>query len=331
MLYAFLFILGAQIGSFLNVCIWRLPRGESIVHPPSHCPSCDTRLRALDLVPLFSQLFLRGKCRYCGAKFSWRYFGIELLTGVLFLLAGLQPGMIGGPVDALITGDAWRLGRDLVFISCLLVVFWVDYDTKLIQLESVLLLGAAGLAWEMKQVWEGKAALAEGVTLIDIPVLTFPAPLPGALVALAVTSTVLWIFREIFSFVYGREAMGFGDVILVGGIAANLGWNATIWTFVFLSAVGGAFAAILLQIPRAVRTWNWAQSRKRRYGSTPAPAGALIRHTFRKGIPFGPMLAAGAIAALLYGHQLNEMYLDMWNDQAPPRITYSRLTSSSQP
>src|SRR6476660_4966951 len=111
MLYAFLFILGAQVGSFLNVCIWRLPRGESIVHPPSHCPTCNTRLKALDLAPLLSQLYLRGHCRYCGAKFSWRYFGIELLTGVLFVIAGLQPGMIGGPFNALILGDPVRLTR----------------------------------------------------------------------------------------------------------------------------------------------------------------------------------------------------------------------------
>jgi leader peptidase (prepilin peptidase)/N-methyltransferase len=320
MLFAFLFALGATVGSFLNVCIWRLPRRESIVHPPSHCPHCETRLRAPDLVPLFSQLFLRGRCRYCGAKFSWRYFGIELLTGVLFALAGTQPGMVDGPFGAVLTGDPWRLGRDLVFISCLLVVFWVDYDTKLIQLESVLILGVIGVAWEMAQVWRGQAALAGGVTVADVTFFNFPAPLPGALVALVVTASVLWLFREIFSWIYQREAMGFGDVILVGGIAANLGWNATIWTFVFLSVVGGAFVAILMQIPRAVRTWKWAKARRQRYGSTPAPPGALLRHAFRKGIPFGPMLAAGAIAALLYGQQLNTMYLNLWSTPAnnPP-------------
>jgi leader peptidase (prepilin peptidase)/N-methyltransferase len=287
-------------------------------------------LRALDLAPLFSQLYLRGRCRYCGAKFSWRYFGIELLTGVLFVLAGLQPGMIGGPMNALIMGDIWRLGRDLIFISCLLVVFWVDYDTKLIQLESVLILGAIGVAWEMKQVWEGHASLAGGVSLAGMQMITFPAPLPGALVALVVTAGVLWLFREVFSWIYGREAMGFGDVILVGGIAANLGWNATIWTFVFLSVVGGAFIAVLMQVPRAVKTWKWAKQRRQRYGSTPASPGALVRHSFRRGIPFGPMLAAGALAALLYGRQLNEMYLHLWEDPARVRPVYG-LLDRSQP
>lgn len=327
MLYALLFILGANVGSFLNVCIWRLPRGESIVHPPSHCPTCNTRLRGLDLVPLLSQLFLRGKCRYCGAKFSWRYFGIELLTGVLFALAGAQAGMIGGYGGTILTGDAWRLGRDLVFISCLLVVFWVDYDTKLIQLESVFILGVIGVMWEMAQVWQRHANLQAGVLVAGQTILQFPAPLPGALVALVFMAGVLWIIREFFSFLYGREAMGFGDVMLVGGVAANLGWNATLWTFVFLSVVGGAFVAILLQLPRAARTWKWATQRRKRYGSTPASPGALVRHAFRKGIPFGPMLAAGAIAALLFGAELNAAYLNLWN---PPPLSGNVIIAPQQ-
>jgi leader peptidase (prepilin peptidase)/N-methyltransferase len=331
MLFAFLFILGATVGSFLNVCIWRLPRKESISHPPSHCPHCNTRLRALDLIPLLSQFFLRGRCRYCGAKFSWRYFGIELLTAVLFVLAGAQPGMIGGDWNALLTGDPWRLGRDLIFISCLLVVFWVDYDTKLIQLESVFVLGVIGVAWEMAQLWQGKTTLAAGVTVADVTFFQFPAPLPGAIVALVVTAAALWLVREFFSWIYQREALGFGDVMLVGGIAANLGWNATIWTFFFLSVVGGAFIAILMQIPRAFRTWRWAKKRRQRYGSTPAPPAALLRHAFRKGIPFGPMLAAGAIAALLYGAQLNTIYLNLWNAPVPGAInTLQDKTAVSQ-
>src|SRR5208283_4929827 len=79
-------IYGTVVGSFLNVCIWRLPRDESIVSPGSHCPQCNTPLRGKDLVPLLSFLIQRRKCRYCGEPISWRYFGIELLTGVYFVL-----------------------------------------------------------------------------------------------------------------------------------------------------------------------------------------------------------------------------------------------------
>ena len=313
MIYALLFILGANIGSFLNVCIWRLPRGESVAHPPSHCPHCNTRLRALDLIPLFSQFYLKGKCRYCGAKFSWRYFGIEFLTGVLFALAGTQSGMIGGEVaGSIITGDMIRLGRDLLFIACLVVIFWVDYDTRLIQLESVFLLGLIGIGYECWQIWNKQSTLATGVEIAGTTLFKFPIPLPGSLVALAVVAGGLWILREIFSMIYGKEAMGFGDVMLVGAIAANLNWNATIITFVFLSVVVGAAIAILMQMPRAIRAWRWAKKRRERYGSTPASSQALARHAFRKGIPFGPMLAAGAVAALLYGAQINAAYLNLW-------------------
>ena len=94
MIFLLLFVLGTLVGSFLNVCIWRMPRGESVVAPPSHCPTCNTRLTLLDLFPLVSQLYLRGKCRYCGAKFSWRYAGIEFTTGILFALLAIQAGNV---------------------------------------------------------------------------------------------------------------------------------------------------------------------------------------------------------------------------------------------
>lgn len=312
MLYALLFILGANIGSFLNVCIWRLPRGESVSHPPSHCPHCNTRLRALDLIPLLSQFFLRGKCRYCSAEFSWRYFGIEFLTGVLFVLAGMQPGMIGGFAASVLIGDPIRLARDLIFMACLVVIFWVDYDTKLIQIESVFLMTLAGIGFEFWQVWNKHANLETGFSMAGDTLIAFPIPLPGSLAALVVVAGVLWIMREFFSFIYQREAMGFGDVMLVGAIATNLGWNATLVTFAFLSVVVGALLMILMQLPRAIRAYRWAKERERRTGSTPAPPGALLRHAFRKGLPFGPMLAGGAIVALLYGVQLNAAYLNLW-------------------
>jgi leader peptidase (prepilin peptidase)/N-methyltransferase len=312
MLYLLLFVLGANIGSFLNVCIWRLPRGESVSHPPSHCPHCNTRLRALDLIPLLSQFLLRGQCRYCGAKFSWRYFGIEFLTGALFVLAGMQPGMIGGFAGSVFTGDPVRLARDLIFMCCLVVIFWVDYDTKLIQIESVFLLALAGISYEFWQVWNRQANLETGFSMAGTTLIPFPLPLPGSLAALFVVAGVLWVLREFFSFLYKREAMGFGDVMLVGAIAANLGWNATLVTFAFLSVVVGALLMILMQLPRAIRAFRWAKARERRYGSTPAPPAALLRHAFRKGLPFGPMLAGGAVVALLYGVQLNAAYLNLW-------------------
>lgn len=327
MLLFVLFILGTQVGSFLNVCIWRLPRGESIVQPPSHCPSCNTRLRALDLIPLLSQFYLRGRCRYCGARFSWRYFNIELLTGILFLLVGLQPGYLEGHWwTAIWVGDVVRLLRDLIFMSTLVVIFWIDYDTRLIQLEAVLLLGLAGIAYEAWLMYhgqpmpDGRAALTQG-EFIGFTLL--PAPLPQSLWSMVVTGTGLWLLREGFSLLYGKEALGFGDVMLVAAIAANLGWNATIFTFFFLSVVVGATLGVMLQIPRAIRAYRWAHSRRARYSGNTTPAWPLARHAFRKAIPFGPMLAVGAVIALLYGQQVNEAYM-RWG--TPPQTTGSTQT-----
>ena len=278
----FLFVVGASVGSFLNVCIWRLPRGESIVQPPSHCPKCDTQLGALDLVPLLSQVFLGSRCLYCGAKISWRYFGIELLTGILWVLAGIWAGPLGlDGTTGTWTGDWVRLAQGLVFLSCLVVIFWVDYDTRLIQLEAVFLLGLSGVAADVWRTIQNPQLLSNGGFWPGHSLL--PAPLPGSLWAMVVIATLLWIVREGFSWFYGKEALGFGDVILAGAIAAHLGWNGTLWTFSFCSVVVGALVGVALQIPRSIRAYRWAQRRGQKYlerashastavaNSTPAP------------------------------------------------------------
>ncbi len=258
----------------------------------------------MDLVPLVSQLYLGGKCRYCGAKFSWRYFGIELLTAILFLLVALQSGNLAdGSFFAAWTGDYARLVRDLVFVSTLVVVFFVDYDTRLIQLESVLLMGVAGVAFDAWRASQG-ARLENGALFAAM----LPAPLPASILAMTICATGLWLVREGFSRLYKKEALGFGDVLLVAAIAANLGWNATLLTFFFLAATLGAFIGVSAQIPRAIRSYKWAKSREQRYGKK-SIAGLLARRAFRKVMPFGPMLAIGAVAALLYGTEINAAYM----------------------
>ncbi len=94
-LVSYLGLMGLVIGSFLNVVVWRLPRRQSIVHPPSACPKCSHRLGVLDLVPVFSWIFLRGKCRYCGAPIASRYPVVEGLTGIVFAGIGAGYGVTG--------------------------------------------------------------------------------------------------------------------------------------------------------------------------------------------------------------------------------------------
>lgn len=317
MILLLLFILGAIVGSFLNVCIYRLPRHESVSHPPSHCPNCNTRLRSLDMVPILSQVVLGSKCRYCGQKFSWRYAGIEALTGVLFLLAGTQYVNLSGGFGAPFVGDVGQLARDLVFMATLVVIFWVDFDTRFVQLEATLLLGLSALALDVWHLHNSQGAAVWTDGGLFAPLL--PSPLPQSLLAGVVAAGFLWVLRAVFSWIYGREAMGLGDVFIVAAIAMHLGWHATLVTFFFLAAVLGAVIGSLFQIPRTIRAYRWAKQRAIRYGG-PNVARAMARHSFRKSLmPFGPMLAIGAVAALLYGAQLNDAYLGLF--QTPPGAT----------
>ena len=113
-------IVGAVIGSFLNVCIHRIPREESIAFPPSHCPSCQHRLGPLDLVPVFSWLWLKGKCRYCAGRIAVRYPVVELLTAALFVQAACSAVTLAG------------FGERALVAACLVVIFFIDLEHQLI-------------------------------------------------------------------------------------------------------------------------------------------------------------------------------------------------------
>ena len=129
------------------------------------------------------------------------------------------------------------------------------------------------------------------------------------------------MLRAVFSKIYGREAMGLGDVFIVAGIAMHLGWHATLVTFFFLAAVLGAVIGSLFQIPRTIRAYKWSKRRSKKYGA-PNIARAMARHSFRKSLmPFGPMLAIGAVAAMLYGQQINDFYIGLY--ALPPASSQS--------
>ncbi len=350
MLLFVLFVLGAHVGSFLNVCIWRLPRGESVVQPPSHCPNCNTRLQPLDLVPLVSQIALSARCRYCKQKISWRYFGIEFLTGALFVLVGMQPGnLMGDWWTGIWVGDPVRLLQLLIVVPALIVVFWVDYETFLIPISAAFLAGLAGVGADAWHVAQGQKGLTDGA-IFGFSIL--PAPLPESLVAMVVMAALLWLLRALFSAIYKREAMGFGDVFLVAAIAANIGWKPELFTFFFLSVVLGAIIGVGLQIPRAIRVYRWAKRRvesnanragvnggrksvnrhenKRKAGAARVKedvrraevfnrslAWPLVRRVLGRSIPFGPMLVVGALVTLLYGARLDEAYMNWVNAMQP--------------
>src|SRR5689334_15984852 len=122
------FVFGAIVGSFLNVCVWRMPRGESLAHPPSHCPSCDHRLSLFpDMLPLLSQLWYRSRCRYCHTHYSWRYFWVEVFTAVVFTAIYLRYAVFAPDElsDLARTGSAVT---GMIFAAALITIFFIDLE-----------------------------------------------------------------------------------------------------------------------------------------------------------------------------------------------------------
>ena len=219
----FVFLAGLCIGSFLNVCIWRIPREESIVWPGSHCPACNHKIAPRDNVPLLSWLVLNGKCRHCHAPISPRYFVVELLTGALF--AGLW----------FVHGWSLQTPVYLFFTGALILGTFVDFDHLL--LPDRVTIGGMVAGPILSFAFPALQGQTEGL----------PALIRSAL-GLALGYGILWLVAAVGRHVIKREARGMGDVKLLGAIGACLGWQAVLFT-IFVSSLSGTvlgFALIAL-------------------------------------------------------------------------------------
>ncbi len=234
------FVFGAIVGSFLNVCIWRLPRGESLAKPPSHCPKCDHSLKLWpDMVPLCSQVWCRARCRYCGTPFSWRYFWIELLTAALFTGANMRYAVFtNSRLD-----DFTQTGVLLctfAFISCLVVIFFTDLDSYQIHDGTVALAALAGILKDLLLIRAGERPLWHGVPGLPAAV---QLPIPESVFSALISCWLLWQFAALVTAARGEEAMGDGDPLLLGAMGAVLlPWPLMVLAFifaVFLGTIGG--------------------------------------------------------------------------------------------
>jgi len=205
-------VFGLMIGSFLNVCIARVPRGESVVSPGSHCPKCNTPIQWYDNIPVLSYLALGAKCRACRAPISVRYPLVEITTAVAFVLQA-----IAFPDEPIL------LVSRLVFTAMLIVLFGTDYDTQ--RLPNVITLPGivVGLVF----------------SLFAPPGLV--ASLIGAALGAGILLAVRWIWRKL----RGVDAMGLGDVKMLAMIGAFLGWRQ-IWVVLFVASLTGATVGVLL-------------------------------------------------------------------------------------
>ena len=272
-------LLGACIGSFLNVVIWRLQQEDPArrsLGGRSHCPHCGALIRWFDNIPVLSWLLLRAKARCCGKPIAVRYPLVEALTAGLFLLLALRP-----PFGPAVVGEVWHVDAlaafalHATFLSLLVALSFIDYDTKL--LPDVLTKPGIGIGL-FGGLWPGVAGLISEDPSTSPALRSLLASVFGMLAGGGVT----WAIRAVGSKAFGREAMGFGDVKLMAMIGAFLGWQAALLTL-FLGCV---FGAIL------------------------GGGGALLgRSTV---IPFGPYLALGAVVAMFAQTPIVTLLFTTW-------------------
>jgi len=231
------FIFGSIVGSFLNVCIHRMPKGESVVWPRSHCPKCQKRIPGYDNIPFISFLLLRGRCRYCREKISLRYPLVELLTGILMVVFFDHFGL------------SYEFFLYMVMLWGLIIATFVDIQHRIIPDE--VSIGGTIIGFIMVSV--------TGFTLNPLK-FTFSPMLKSGL-GIIVGGGIIYLTGALFDLVYFKvlkrpaingetESMGGGDVKLLAMIGAFLGWPMAVLTFFLAPFLGIAFGVINLFIKK---------------------------------------------------------------------------------
>ncbi len=225
MLYTYIltFIFGACIGSFLNVCIFRIPNKESIIYPGSKCPSCSAPIRFYDNIPIISYLFLKGRCRGCGAHISFRYIFVEILTGCFSLFLFLK---FGFTIEAII---------NFIFISTLIIITFIDLD-HLITPDGIILPGIP---------------IFLVTSSIFLPMITFLDSIAG----LFTGSGILFLIALFFKIFMKKDAMGGGDIKLQAMIGAFIGWKGALFG-IFAASIFGTVIGFIYILSKFNICWD---------------------------------------------------------------------------
>ena len=298
-----IFVLGLSFGSFLNVCIYRLPLGLSVVKPRSACPNCKHLIAFYDNMPVISWLLLRGRCRQCKAKISPRYLFIELLTGILFLGCYAYFGFTLATL------------KYCVFGFLILGLVFTDAETKLLPDKLTLPGLALGIVFSLlipvndlaSQFLPGMINLPFSADL-SVRILSLLDSLLGA----ALGASFIYGAGAMYLRWRGTEGMGFGDVKLMAMVGAFLGMKLTIFTIFTASLAGSLFGlttVLMVWIKRTHRFTrrlaNLQAARRRGWQS----AQMVYRHYQ---MPFGVFLGSMALLALFVGNQFLRWYGRLW-------------------
>ncbi len=238
------FILGLVLGSFANVCIYRMPRNMSIVKPNSHCTNCNSFVKWYDNIPILSYIILKGKCRNCGSKISLRYPFIELSCGFLFL------SML------FLFGFSYILIPFCLLVFCLLVITVIDFDFQIIPDEISFFLIILGLLISAFNIMLGD-------TILNRMINSFLGLIAGGGSLFVVAIIGKWIF--------GKDAMGGGDIKIMAGVGTFIGWDKVLFS-IFIACLLGSIVGILMILSKKIGK--------------------------KQEIPFGPYLAISSFTVL---------------------------------
>jgi leader peptidase (prepilin peptidase) / N-methyltransferase len=265
-------VFGLIIGSFLNVCIYRIPRRESIVFPGSHCPACGKPIRAFDNIPVFAFLWLGGKCRSCRAPISFQYPLVEALSGLSFYACAIT----WGPAPATFVNS--------LLVSMVIVLFFVDYHHQI--LPNVITLPGA-IAGILLSPWQDPGFY------MDLPVLALTGsiagnsaktalPLAGSIIGALIGGGILLFVGAAYSLVRKKQGLGMGDIKMMALVGAFLGWRLALLT-IFAGSFLGSFLGIFLIFFKG--------------------------RSLQSKMAFGTFLGIGTVFSLFYGLDLLAWYL----------------------
>jgi leader peptidase (prepilin peptidase)/N-methyltransferase len=274
---AFFGVIGAIIGSFLNVVIHRVPREQSIVFPNSACPKCNAAIKPYDNLPVVSYLILRGRCRNCGVHISARYPAVEALTAVVFAGVAWHDGL------------SFAIGFDLAFVASMIALIFIDAEHMI--LPNAITYPGVIFALLTRVI---VPYLAGPAHFDDLPQLLGLMPsLPvwlvsivGAVIGALAGGGSLWLMGYLWEKLRGVEAMGFGDVKMMFMVGAFLGWRLTILT-ILLGAFTGSIAGVFVMYRRGNRNMQMM-------------------------LPFGIFLGIGSIVSLLFGSRIITWYASLF-------------------